>query len=419
MKDQGIGIIHYSAPPVIGGVEAVIKAHTIEFLRAGYSTTVISGRGDQSAFPAKTNFISIPEIDSNHPEIQSINQHLESGSVPENFEELEQLLTNKLKPIVETLDHLIVHNVLTKHFNLPLTKALFNLNAQGSVKHLIAWCHDFTWTSSSSRSKVHEGDPWDLLRSKWANTFYITISRERQQTLADLLNCSETDIPVIYNGVNPKQLLGLSNTGWKIIQKLGMLSSDINLLMPVRVTKAKNIEFAIETAVSLKEKGVDSRFVLTGPPDPHDADSMKYFQSLVDYRNKLGVQKNFRFIFESGPESGQPFTIDEQIVGDLYRISDMMFMPSHREGFGMPVLEAGLAGIPVLSREVPAANEIAASDAVIFTEETTSREVADIIIQLLKQTSTVRFRGKVRKEYTWQSIFENKVQPILELGRQK
>ncbi|MFN2146446.1 MAG: glycosyltransferase family 4 protein [Anaerolineales bacterium] len=417
MTEKSIGILHYSAPPVIGGVEAVMHAHAIEILRAGYSCTVISGRGDQSAFPAGIEFISIPEIDSNYPEIRSASQVLESGQVPDNFQDLEEKLTVELKPIVEKHDHLIVHNVLTKHFNLPLTKALYNLISDGSINHLIAWCHDFTWTSPSSRSKVHEGYPWDLLRSKWADTLYVTISLERQQTLANLLNCHKTDIPVIYNGVNPTTLMGLSTAGWEIIQRLGMLESDLNVLMPVRTTKAKNIEFAIEVAAALKERGINPRFVLTGPPDPHDANSMKYYQSLKDYREQLGVTQNVRFIFESGPEAGQPFTIGEQVVGDLYRFSDLMFMPSHREGFGMPVLEAGLAGIPVLSREVPAANEIAGDDAVIFSEKTTPGEVAEIVLQMMEQMSTVRFRARVRREFTWQSIFENEIEPILEADR--
>ncbi|MBN2046164.1 MAG: glycosyltransferase family 4 protein [Anaerolineales bacterium] len=414
MQKKSIGILHYSAPPVIGGVEAVIKAHSIEILRAGYTCTIISGRGEQAALPADTNFISIPEIDSSHPHIRAANQHLESGRIPPNFEDLEQQLTQKLKPAFAPLDHLIVHNVLTKHFNLPLTKAILNLKEQGVINHLLAWCHDFTWTSPSSRSKVHEGDPWDLLRSKWANTLYVTISDERQQTLAKLFDCPAEDIPVIYNGVNPEQLLGISTTGWEIIQRLGMLESDLNVLMPVRVTQAKNIEFAIEVAACLIERGLDPRFVLTGPPDPHDTDSMKYYQSLIDYRDQLGVRNNLRFIFESGPNPGQPYTIDENMVGDLYRISDLMFMPSHREGFGMPVLEAALVGIPVVSREVPAAQEIADPDAVIFKQETTPNEVADLILQLLERSPTARFKRKARKEFTWQAIFENKIQPILE-----
>jgi mannosylglucosylglycerate synthase len=138
------------------------------------------------------------------------------------------------------------------------------------------------------------------------------------------------------------------------------------LLMPVRVTQAKNIEFALEVMVALKARIDRPRLVLTGPPDPHDQASMVYFRSLQARRQQLGVEEELRFVFESGPEPGQPYLIDAPVVGELFRVADLMFMPSHREGFAMPVLEAGLAGIPVVATAVPAAQEIAAPDAIVF-----------------------------------------------------
>ncbi|NIV33879.1 MAG: hypothetical protein GWN58_31850, partial [Anaerolineae bacterium] len=75
-------------------------------------------------------------------------------------------------------------------------------------------------------------------------------------------------------------------------------------------------------------------------PDPHDAASMAYFRSLQDLREELGVEEEMRFVFESGPDPDRGYIIDASVVGDLFRVSDLMFMPSHREGFAMPVLEA-------------------------------------------------------------------------------
>lgn len=416
MNSLEVGILHFSAPPIIGGVEAVIKAHLSEFLRAGYSVSVIAGRGQQTALPAGAVFVSLPEIDSNHPEIVKASQALNAGQVPENFEMLTERLVRRLRPLVADLDTLIVHNVLTKHFNLPLTKALYSLQEERTIKRLIGWCHDFTWTSPSSRSKVHAGDPWDLLRTRWPRTTYVTISKERQEALAGLLSVSPEEIPVVYNGVDPRILLGISDEGWSLIQRLEMLQSDLNILMPVRVTQAKNIEFALEMVAALKQKGLQPKMVLTGPPDPHDQDSMRYYQSLLDLRNRLDVEEEMRFVFESGPEPGKPLTLSEEIVGELYRVSDVMFMPSHREGFGMPVLEAGMVGIPVVSRGVPAATEIAAKNALIFTDQATPEEAAELLLQAVEQSTPARFRQQVRKRFSWQAIFEQDIRPILESG---
>ena len=414
MKDQKVAILHYSAPPIIGGVEAVIKAHLKEFIHAGYSCTVITGRGDVNALPPKANIIEIPEIDSQHPEIIKISQELEAGRVPEYFETLETQLANRLDPILREFDHLIIHNVFTKHFNLPLTGALHRLLDQSVIHNGIAWCHDFTWTSPSSRSNVHPGFPWDLLRTKRSDCVYVVVSQERQQTLAQLFDCSIDDIKLIYNGVDPLHTLGLSDQGITLMNRLGLVKSDINILMPVRVTQAKNIEFALEVVSELKKKGIKPKLVVTGPPDPHDPKSMNYYQSLRDLRDELGLDDEMRFIFEAGSDPDQPYYIDEQVVGDLYRISDVMFMPSHREGFGMPVLEAGLVGIPVMSREVPAAQELAEKEASIFSADADAKQVAALLARMVERSPTAQLRRRVRRQYTWQAIFEDAIQPLIQ-----
>lgn len=413
MNDRKVAFLHYAAPPVIGGVEGVIKAHLKEFNHAGYACTVIAGRGDITALPPETNFIEIPEIDSQHPEIVRLNQELEAGRVPENYDALEWKLVDLLGPVLQEFDHIIVHNIFTKHFNLPLTGALHRLLDQAKIRNCIAWCHDFTWTSPSSGSKVHPGYPWDLLRTRRSDCVYVVVSQERQHTLAELFQCPIEEIFVVYNGVDPLVTLGLSERGMRLVNALGLMKSDINLLMPVRVTGAKNIEFALEVLQALKKMDIKPMLVLTGPPDPHDPDSMNYYQSLRELRDDLGVSREMRFVFESGPDPDQPHFIDERVVGDLYRISDIMFMPSHREGFGMPVLEAGLAGIPVVSRDVPAAQELAHGEATIFSEDADADQVANQLVQILERSPISRLRRRVRQHYTWRAIFEDTIQQLL------
>ena len=184
--------------------------------------------------------------------------------------------------------------------------------------------------------------------------------------------------------------------------------------MPVRVTQAKNIEFALEVLAVLKKRGLKTMLVVTGPPDPHDPKSMNYYQSLRDLRVELGVTDDMCFIFEVGPDPDQPYLIDEQVVSDLFRISDVMFMPSHREGFGMPVLEAGLIGIPIVSRDVPAVQELAKKEALIFSADANPAQVATQLVHMLERSTTAQLRSRVRKHYTWQAIFEDAIQPLLE-----
>lgn len=409
-----VALLHYSAPPVIGGVENVMLAHLHLLVEAGYSTTVIAGRGEKNALPRGAELIPIPELDSQHPQIVELSQELEQGCVPPRFEAMVNRLEEALAPVLHPMGLLMVHNVFTKHFNLPLTAALFRLLDRGVIGRCIAWCHDMTWTSPNSRSKVYSDYPWELLRRYRSDITYVTISQQRQKELADLFGCPAGQIRVIHNGVDPGQLLDLSETGMALIEQLKLWDSDLSLLMPVRVTQAKNIELALRVVAALKARGVRPRLVVSGPPDPHDRTNMEYFQRLLDLRAQLGVIDEMRFVYESGPQPGRPFVVDMPLVTELLRASDALFMPSHREGFGMPVLEAGLVGIPVFcTDDVPAAKEIGRQDVILFSHEADAGQVADLILKWARGSSSLRLRRRVRQRLTWRSIFLREILPLL------
>jgi glycosyltransferase involved in cell wall biosynthesis len=414
MKSPSIAIVHYSAPPVVGGVEAVIQAHAQVFRKSGHQVRIVAGRGESQSLPAGCEFHRIPEMDSQHPRVVEVSKVLEKGNVPEDFRALSDKLMMSLEPIVSDVDYLFLHNLFTKHFNLPLTDALFRLLDKQVIRSCIAWCHDFTWASPYSRSKVHPGYPWDMIRTKRSDTTYVVVSRKRQAMLAELFDCPLDEIKVIYNGVNPKMLFGISDEIEELIARLDLFNSDLIVSMPVRITRAKNIEFALRVVASLKSRGCRPKLVLTGPPDPHDAQNMFYFRELRELRSQLNVEGEMHFVYESGPKSDQGYIITTTQVGELLRVSDLMFMPSHREGFGMPVLEAGLLGIPVMTTNVPAAVEIGSEDIVLVENPKDPIETADQIIEWLDGNPMYRLRRRVRQQYTWEAIYHSKIRPLLQ-----
>ncbi len=414
MTVSSIAILHYSAPPVVGGVEAVMQAHVRVMVDAGYEVGVIAGRGEADRLPPSVRLSIVPEVDSQNAEILSLSHVLEQGEVPAGFEDMVERLVGRLQPLLEPYDCLIVHNVFSKHFNLPLTAALCRLLEHDELPYTIAWCHDLTWTSPSSGSKVHPGYPWDLLRTRIDGVTYVAVSERQQTSLSRLFDCSPDDISVVYNGVMTEDTLGISQPGMRLARRLQLLESDLVMLMPVRVTQAKNIEYALRVTAALKARELVPRLVVTGPPDPHDAESMEYFHSLLALRRQLGVEDEARFVFESGPTADEPFYVDEQVVGDLYRLSDLVLMPSHREGFGMPVLEAGLAGIPVVATCIPAAKEIGGDQVTIIEDTREPEDTADRIVELVARNPISRLRRRVRQRYTWRQVFRRDILPLID-----
>jgi glycosyltransferase involved in cell wall biosynthesis len=394
-----------------------MEAHARILAREGFPVTVAAGRGEESALPAGADFVRVPELDTQHPRVEAFTAQLSQGEVPEGFEEFTARLTTTLEPLLSPFDAVIVHNVFTKHFNLPLTAALFRLLDAGKLPNAIAWCHDFTWTSPNSRSAVHPGYPWDLLRTPRPDVTYVTVSEARQRTLAELLELPLEEVRVVYNGVDPRLLLGLGDEAVALVERLDLLRAELILLMPVRVTQAKNVEYALRVLAALRDGGMDARLVLTGPPDPHDAASMAYFHELQATRDELGLGEAMRFVFEAGPDPEEPYTIGMEVVGALYRTADLLFMPSHREGFGMPVLEAGLVGLPVVASDaVPAAVEVGGEDVIVFSLDESPRAVAGRIMLWADASSVHQMRRRVRRSYTWEALFRRHILPLIRGG---
>ena len=95
-------------------------------------------------------------------------------------------------------------------------------------------------------------------------------------------------------------------------------------------------------------------------------------------------------------------------------MADVLFMPSHREGFGMPVLEAGLAGVPVAaSTAVPAAVELAGDAALLFAPGEPPAAVARRLVEWLDANPVARLRRRTRQRYTWEAIFVHDIEPLL------
>jgi glycosyltransferase involved in cell wall biosynthesis len=422
-----IAILHYTSPPVMGGVEAVIEAHARQLIKDGYEVTIIAGRGDsgiaQRGFSWGANFLLINEMDSLHPETLKLSAELKEGKVPIGFDAVADKLTNVLAPILQEFEHIFIHNLFTKNLNLPLTVALYRLLDKGYIRHLINWCHDFTWGSPNSGHEVHPGYPWDYLRSFRPDVTYVTVSHQRQQMLArlltDLSGLSQEsilqNIRVILNGVDPYRLLGLSPTSQILVDKIDLWDSDLILLMPVRISQAKNIEYAVKLVAELKGLGSYPKLIVTGPVDAHNPLDVERFEKLKDQSRKLNIGENVHFIYGLGPDPLQPNYIDYEIVGELYRIADIVFMPSHREGFGIPVFEAALARVPVVcSNNVPAAREVGETNLIVFDLSTSPRTLANRILRRQSKDPLHIIRQTVRQKYTWEAIYQNDIRPLLQ-----
>ncbi|HEY4722884.1 MAG TPA: hypothetical protein VII92_13610, partial [Anaerolineae bacterium] len=160
-----IALIHYSAPPVVGGVESVLAQHARLMSRAGHAVRILAARGEPWTDQAPV--IRLPLIDSRHPRVLALKAALDRGSLPEDFEALTSEIAAALHTALAGVDVLIAHNVCSLNKNLALTAAIQRLSHAPQAPRVILWHHDLAWTTPRYRAELHDGYPWNLLRTDW------------------------------------------------------------------------------------------------------------------------------------------------------------------------------------------------------------------------------------------------------------
>jgi len=406
-----IGLLHFSGPPMIGGVEQTMYYQAKELTLAGHEPIFIIGEGE--AILPGSQVIRIPQLFSRHPEVLAAKKELDAGEIGVHYQELLQTLSTQLNKEIKKIDVLIVHNALTLHKNLALTEALWDLHQFGDLPPLIGWHHDFAWARSDYSSELHDGAPWELLRRPWPGAINVVVSKTQQQKLADLFNIDPDLITVIPPGIDPAITGQWTELTQQLVSELGLFEAAAILLLPARITRRKNIEFALQIHAELcKQTEKDIRLIISGPPGPHNPMNIAYLDKLLKLAEDLGFQNSVHFLHQFGPSP--PLFIDDDTMANLYGLCDALLFPSIDEGFGIPILEAGLTRLPVFCSDLSPFHESGGHQIHIFSLTESPQAIARRITSTLFKDNAYILRERVRREFIWQHIVRDRLIPIVE-----
>lgn len=400
-----IALIHYSAPPIVGGVESVLAQQARLMHRAGHQVRVVAARG--AAWTPDIPFESLPLIDSRHPRVLAVKAQLDAGHIPADFEPLTSEIEQALQAALQGVDVVIAHNVCSLNKNLALTIALQRLNQRPDRPRLILWHHDLAWTTPRYRAELHDGYPWDALRTDWGAR-HVVVSELRRRELAELMSLPPAAITVVPNGVDLTAFFKLHPLTQSLLQQIDLASAAPCLLLPVRLTPRKNIELALRVLAALRRDHFpQAQLIVTGPLGPHNPANVAYLARLTDLRAELNLSGAAHFL----AELHDGFLPDE-VIADFYRLADALLMPSREEGFGIPVIEAAFSRLPVFCSDIAPLQALGGHDAAYFSPDADPAEVAQLIATRL-DTAVYRLAVRARQTFAWEQIYARYIAPLL------
>ena len=392
-----IGILHYSAWPVIGGVETVIRQHAQLLSRHGHEVSIFSGEG--AAFSKQIPSIVFRELNTRDPLVKAAQQEAFSGHAGRAYFGLFERLQDLLGPLLTKFDRLIVHNMLTMQFNMAATQALTTFADQG--KGMIAWTHDLAASNSDYQIPRHQ--PFDLLRERHPKIKYVTISEARAAEFNKLTGSRVNAI--IPNALDFIDACGITPEVAELVS--GELTHSILLFYPTRILERKNIAFALQIAAAMEALGSRVRLLISGATDPHNPAASAYFAGLKKLAKDLQVDERVSWVNDL-------FYVDEKQLRSLYAVADALLFPSKQEGFGLPLLEATAYRLPIFCANIEPLRSIAPRGTVLFDLWEAPRNIAERIRNALTQNEIFRSRKQLFRDYSAETLYVDKVEPLLQ-----
>src|SRR5439155_354943 len=178
-------------------------------------------------------------------------------------------------------------------------------------------------------------------------------------------------------------------------ERLGIYDGDPLLLLPVRVTRRKRIEVAIDATRALRERGENAMLVVTGGMGPHDVRNRAY---LAELAQRAANVEGVRLLASLGIRASY-----DQVV-DLYALADVLVFPSESEGFGIPMLEAGLHRMAIVCSDIPALRETGGDDPIYVPPDANGEVIADAVEQAMR--TAVLGIGRRARAHAWAAITE-------------
>lgn len=402
-RQSSVLLLHYSCPPVVGGVEEIVRQHAILLDRHGHSVKVAAGSG--SSFHDKIPVIIHPLLGSREPAIEAIGKDPASSTTPleEYTGEIEKILSD----LVADTDIVLAHNVLTMPYNLPLMHALHRMADKGPHT-TVCWAHDSPYFYENHDEEYHT-DPWEILRTFNPSIEYVTISHSRRKQFSKILG-EETRIRVIPNGIDPVTFFNLDVRVGKLLVDIGLFESDLVIAQPSRLHPRKNIEFSIRVIHSLVNKGIRAKLLLSGSYDPHEPWTSEYYAQLKGLSRELDIEKEIIILADLDKGGGH----STWNIHDLYLISDVMLLPSLQEGFGIPLLEAGMFKLPIVCSDIEPFREIGGDQVSSFSFSQSPDEVGGMIMNVVNDSPSQRMYRHVIRNYMWDNIYTAKILPLFE-----
>ncbi len=263
----------------------------------------------------------------------------------------------------------------------------------------IVTCHDLDAIRAALPPAKNRFNPERLLASRiltglGAARHIACVSHATKTELMEARAADPKRVSVVYEGVHPTCTPGPLVPGPDVLLHVGS------------TIPRKRIDVLLEMFAELRRAAPGLRLVRVGGP-------------LTPQQRALGARLGVLDAIDQMP------ALDRPQLAKVYRRAALVLLPSDREGFGLPLVEAMACGTPVVASAIPALQEIGA-DAAVYCPPGKVRIWIDTVKTLLQQRTRDPEGWEARRaaglrnatRFNWRTYAEDMTKLYLQVGRQ-
>jgi len=228
--------------------------------------------------------------------------------------------------------------------------------------------------------------------SLWKATAIVAVSHATKESVVRHFRISPEKVHVIYNG-----FIALSDTPQE------MKTPPRFFLFAGVLKERKNVAGVIRAFALFTKNNATHELLIAGKQ------SGAYAESLQQLARELGVGNRVHFL---------GYVTDAELAY-LYSRAEALVFPSFIEGFGMPVLEAMHAGLPVITSNSGALAEVA-GDAALLVDPTHPEDIAEAMSRIASDVELkgeLKGKGRTRSaQFSWGETAKGLIEVIRSIG---
>ncbi len=198
-----------------------------------------------------------------------------------------------------------------------------------------------------------------------------------QQTLQDLVNMYGVDgnkIDVCYQSCSPLFARVASEEEKRQVRERYQLPERF-LLSVGTIIERKNLLNVCKALYLLRDEKLPPLLVI-------GKGKGKYNQQVRDFITQFNLGHRIRFLSEDPQAATIKGWLSTEDLSVIYQLGSAMLYPSSFEGFGMPVMEALWAGLPVITSNQSCLPEVG-GDAALYVNPLEAEDIADAIRKVI------------------------------------